>query len=244
MTAIKPVIGITVSQADGRLSLGCGCEKAIVAAGGIPLPLPIHLEPSDAAAVLACCDGILFSGGVDLDPLYYGEEVLLACGAIDTERDVIEKAYFEAARARHLPIFGICRGHQILNVFLGGDLYQDIDTQFKRENALQHRSQGPSDSLLHSIHPIENTLLAEISQKDTLRVTSTHHQAIRRVASCLKVGAYSSDGIVEALESTNEDFLLSVQWHPELLWPKDPAALALFQRLVAESAAHHRKENT
>ena len=233
----KPVIGITVSQWDGRLQLGCGCEKAIVAAGGLPLPLPIHIAPEDADALLACCDGILFSGGVDVDPVLYGEEVLEACESIDTERDQAEIAYFEEARKRHLPIFGICRGHQLINVLLGGDLYQDLPTGFPRENALQHRSKSSGDTLLHSIRVESGSLLERVVDGEPMRVTSTHHQAVRKVGKDLRAVGHSADGVIEALEGTGEDYLLTVQWHPELRYAREQHALKLFKGLVEAARA-------
>ncbi len=237
----KPVIGITVSPSDGGLHLGCGCEKAIVAAGGLPLLLPIHIDPADAGALLQRCDGILFSGGADLDPAYYGEEVLADCGGIVPERDTAEVAYFAAARELHLPMFGICRGHQVINVLMGGDLYQDLPTGFPRKNALQHRSQGAGDCLLHSIRVEADSMLHQLTNGAAMRVTSTHHQAVRRVGEGLRAVGFAADGVIEALEGTGEDYILSVQWHPELRYAREQHALELFRGLV--EAARHRMES-
>lgn len=241
MDTKKPVIGITVSEWEGSLRLGFGCEKAIVAAGGLPLLLPIHISPEDAAALLARCDGVLFSGGVDVDPVLYGEEVLEACETIDVDRDKAEIAYFEAARAMHLPMFGICRGHQMINVLMGGDLYQDLPTGFPRENALQHRSKSAGDTLLHSIRVEEDSMLQKIIHGEPMRVTSTHHQAVRKVGKGLRAVGHSADGVIEALESTGEDYILTVQWHPELRFEREKHALELFCALVA--AARTRMES-
>ena len=236
----KPVIGITVNADGGHLALGFGCERAIIAAGGIPLLLPIHITDDDAGVLLRRCDGLLFSGGADLDPAYYGENVLAACGGIDVERDKAEAAYFAAARRMHLPLFGICRGHQIINALMGGDLYQDIVTQFPRENALQHRSAGAGDTLLHPIDIQPGSLLEEISAGEPMRVTSTHHQAVRRVAEGLRATGTSPDGIIEVLEGTGEDFIMSVQFHPELRFEREGHALRLFRTWV-DAARQHRE---
>lgn len=236
----RPIIGVTVSRDAGRLVLNEDCEKAVLAGGGLPLPLPVHIQTADAAALLAHCDGILFSGGPDLDPAYYGEEVLAPCGAIDTERDAAEAAYFAAAQQLRLPVLGICRGHQVINVLLGGDLYQDIDTQLPRTPALQHSCRGPFETLLHTVRPTPGSLLAQLVGEAPVRVTSTHHQAARRVACGLRACGFAPDGIVEALEGTGEDFLLCVQWHPERRFDKEDHALALFQALV-EAARRHRE---
>ena len=236
----KPVIGITVNADGGHLALGCGCERAIVAAGGIPLLLPIHIGADDAEALLRRCDGILFSGGADLDPVYYGENVLAACGGIDVDRDKAEVAYFAAARRLHLPTLGICRGHQVINALMGGSLYQDIVTQFPRENALQHRSAGAGDTLLHPICIEPDSLLEKIAAGEPMRVTSTHHQAVRRVADGLRVTGTSPDGVIEVLEGTGEDFILSVQFHPELRFEREGHALRLFRTFV--DAARRREK--
>ncbi len=242
MSTQKPVIGITVSEWDGSLHMGFGCEKAIVAAGGLPLMLPIHIEPADAEALLARCDGILFSGGVDVDPTCYGEEVLEACESIDVDRDKAETAYFEAARQLHLPMFGICRGHQIINVLMGGDLYQDLPTGFPRENALQHRSKGASDTLLHSIRTESGSLLEKVTHGAPMRVTSTHHQAVRRVGKGLRACGHTADGVIEALEGTDEDYILTVQWHPELRYAREQHALDLFRGLVEAARVRMEKK--
>ena len=236
----KPVIGITASADGGRLALGCGCERAVVAAGGIPLVLPVHIGSDDAEALLRRCDGVLFSGGADLDPVYYGENVLAACGGIDVDRDKAEAAYFAAARRLHLPIFGICRGHQVINALMGGTLYQDIVTQFPRENALQHRSAGAGDTLLHPICIEPGSRLEKIADGEPMRVTSTHHQAVRRIADGLRATGTSPDGIIEVLEGTGEDFIMSVQFHPELRFEREGHALRLF-RAFTDAARRYRE---
>ncbi len=234
----KPMIGITVNSDGGCLALGFGCEQAILAAGGIPVLLPMHLDTQDALQLMSRCDGILFSGGVDLDPVYFGEPVLAKCGGIDALRDAAEKAYFDAARQLRLPMMGICRGHQVINALMGGDLYQDLDSQFIRERPLQHRSAGAGDALLHDVTVAEGSLLKNVVKLDRMRVTSTHHQAVRRVAPGLKATGMSEDGVVEVLESDGEDFILTVQFHPELRFSREQHALALFQSFTGAAARY------
>ncbi len=233
MSHTKPVIGITSSNDGGVIRISHACEKAILAAGGLPIALPVHFDAEDAKAILSRCDGILFSGGVDVDPLRYGEEVLTGCQEIDEERDAAEAAYFYAARAMHLPIMGICRGHQIINVLCGGDLYQDIPLQLpQRSPMVQHRSCSRADTLLHNIRTAPGSLLEQLTDGAAMRVTSTHHQAVRKVGDGLKAVGWASDGLVEALEGTGEDYLLTVQWHPENRYMHEQHAMALFQGLV------------
>ncbi len=242
MEQTKPVIGITASNEDGVLRISLACENAIVAAGGLPLVLPVHIKPEDAPALLQRCDGILFSGGVDVDPLRYGEEVLTGCQAIDEERDAAEEAYFDAARQMHMPIMGICRGHQVINVLCGGDLYQDIPEQLPgRSPMVQHRSRSRSDTLLHNIRTAPGSLLDKVTGGAAMRVTSTHHQAVRNVGTGLRAVGWASDGIVEALEGTGEDYLLTVQWHPENRVTREAHALALFRGLIEAARARMEK---
>ena len=238
MKCNKPVIGITVNGGK-NLSLGLADEKAIVAAGGIPLLLPIHIEEDDAKRLIGLCDGIMFTGGEDINPKMMGEEMIPQCGFADDERDKAEKAYFKYAREKHIPISGICRGHQVINVFMGGTLYQDITTQCQRENAIQHRSPRAVDDIMHTVKVEKGSLLKKVVGCDFMEVTSTHHQAIKTPAPGLKVTATAPDGIIEALESTDGDYILTVQFHPELRYDKEDYALNIFKGLV--NAAENNK---
>ncbi len=234
----KPIIGITVNGGK-NLSLGLADEKAVIAAGGTPVLLPIHIGDDDAKRLIDICDGILFTGGEDVNPKYMNEETLPQCGYADDERDRAEQMYFKYARQKHIPIFGICRGHQAVNVFMGGSLYQDITTQCQRLNAIQHKSPRGVSDIMHTVSVEKGSLLEKVAGYDTLDVTSTHHQAIKRVADGLKVVATAPDGIIEALEGTGDDYILTVQFHPELRYDKEDHALNLFKGLI--NAAKNKK---
>ncbi len=238
MNSNKPIIGITVNGGK-NLSLGLADEKAVIAAGGIPLLLPIHIEEEDAKRLIGLCDGIMFTGGEDINPQMMGEEMIPQCGFADDERDRAEQMYFKYARQKHIPISGICRGHQVINVFMGGTLFQDITTQCQRDNAIQHRSPRAVSDIMHTVSVEKGSLLEKVVGCDFMEVTSTHHQAIKRAAPGLKVVAKAPDGIIEALEGTGDDYILTVQFHPELRYDREDHALNLFKGLV--NAAKNNK---
>ena len=180
----------------------------------------IDLGNSDAAVNEAlCCDGLLLPGGADVNPKLYGQEPSEKCGSPNQLRDAAEMKMLEAFLPTGKPIFGICRGSQLLNVFMGGTLKQDIkDIQKCKHMHFPSKNKGT-----HMVNVAVNTQLSSIlGQPKTLRVNSLHHQAAERVGSGLTVCAVSEDGFVEAVELTNHRFCLGVQWHPEHMSRKNP----------------------
>jgi len=232
--AQRKIVGITCSQGtigDWQLPMDyvrCAYSFACEKSGLLPLLLPVTGDEAVRAAQLDLLDGLLFSGGLDIRPSLYGEHDVHP--ATETEaggRDEHEIALVRAAVARDLPIFAICRGLQVLNVALGGTLYQDLPTQVDTEWA--HR-QGPhSSEKTHRTCVVPGSRLAGIlSGSDTLPINSHHHQAAKDVAPGLVVTARADDGVVEALEKPDARFLLGVQWHPENLYETDAPSRALF----------------
>ncbi len=204
-----PLIGISGSYASegvGSTTLNTNYSQAISKAGGVPVVIPTLSSREEADAVLAKLDGIVFSGGEDLDPSFYGEEKLNETVFVDTVRDVSDVFLAQAALASKKPILAICRGEQLMNVVLGGSLYQDLAEQ-KPENV-------GHGGTVHKILAEPGSLLAKLYGTDSLEVNSSHHQAVKDVAPGLVVTAYSSDGVVEAYEGNN---LIAVQFHPEKL---------------------------
>ena len=208
--------------------------KAVLKAGGLPVILPITL--ADSALVeeyLEMIDGLILTGGADIHPSFYGQIVLERCGEIDEERDRFEVELIHATRARDLPFLGICRGLQVLNVALGGSLYQDLSyragTDPTHMNSRERRAEPA-----HPVVIAPGSRLAAIIGAGELIVTSTHHQAIRDIAPGLAVSAVAPDGVIEGIEGPGR-FLLAVQWHPERMADRHPEQLALFRSLV-ESA--------
>lgn len=239
---VKPIIGITAFvEEDLSSRLNVAYSKSIIEAGGIPLIIPIGVE-EEAAQILALTDGLLLSGGHDVHPFLFGAEPSLKLGKIHPARDTIELALIEAAFQRKMPIFGICRGIQILNVALGGTLYQDIDSDHFSTKLLQHMQQSGRAVATHSVQVIADNLLATIVEQEKIAVNSFHHQAVNVLAEKLKVAAKSSDGIIEAVVHEEMPFCLAVQWHPEeLAIAGDEGAQKLFSAFV-EASLKFKKE--
>ena len=242
---MKPVIGITPSpsldaQPHGefrRYVLNEAYASAIAAAGGLPVILPPHAET--VSQLLDLVDGLLLSGGADLDPVLYGESPAHpATYGVDPVRDRFELDLVAAAVEDDVPVFGICRGIQVLNVALGGSLVQDIPSEV--ESTIAHRQQEvglPADSVGHDVELRDHPVFASLFDGRTLGVNSFHHQSINRVASSLVPVAHASDGVVEAVVRPDSRFVLGLQWHPELMFRRHPEQLRPFAALVAAAAA-------
>ncbi len=227
---MNPLIGITCSideQAD-RLQLNAAYLEAVEAAGGVPVLLAGGRET--ALEVISRLDGILFTGGVDLDPAYFGEDPLPGLGEVSPRRDLFEVELCRTAHRLGVPSLGICRGCQLMAIALGGDVYQDIPSQLPK--ALQHAQRGPRFHKSHGVTVTPGSRLAWIAGLDGLRVNSFHHQSVRRLPQGASVCAVAPDGVVEAFEDPSHPFWLGVQWHPEGLWHEDEVASALFRSLV------------
>jgi putative glutamine amidotransferase len=242
---MKPVIGITPSpsldaQPHGRFLrhvLNEAYASAVAAAGAVPLILPPQAGNTDA--LLGLVDGLLLSGGADLAPARYGDhEIHPATYGIDAARDQFELDLVAAAVAADLPVLGICRGIQVLNVALGGTLIQDIPTQVA--SAASHRQQEdglPADAIGHEVVVAADPVVASVFDAATIGVNSFHHQAIARLAPSLVAVAHAPDGIVEAVVRPASAFLVGVQWHPELMYRRHPEQLRPFAALVAAAGA-------
>jgi putative glutamine amidotransferase len=194
---------------------------------------PCRSGPTLVEEYLETIDGLILTGGADIHPSFYGQIVLERCGEIDEERDRFEVELIRAARGFDLPFLGICRGLQVLNVALGGSLYQDLSYRAGTDPAhMSPRERRGEPS--HQVAITPGSRLAAIIGTRELPVTSTHHQIIRDLAPDLAVSAVAPDGVIEAIEGTGR-FLLAVQWHPERMADRHPEQLALFRSLV-ESA--------
>lgn len=232
---MRPRIGITSwhhDEGDERWEFAPEpYSRAIAQAGGLPLILPIIRDEDLLVEVLDTLDGLLFTGGEDIHPSFYGEPIEERCGRIDQERDHFELKLAEAALNRQLPILGICRGIQLLNIVLGGSLYQDLSY---RPGTLPHHLslREKRYELVHRVNLQPESHLAKVFRSLAFDVTSTHHQLLKDVAPGLKAVAFADDGVVEGVEATDYPFLLAVQWHPERMIGKHPEHLALFRALV------------
>lgn len=221
----RPVIGIAPSIGDGKIKMSTAYAESVFRAGGIPFFLPYTTDGA-VIAEYAKLDGFLFAGGVDVDPVLYGEEKLNDTVEIDPARDAFEMALFSAVYPTGKPIFGICRGIQSINVALGGTLYQDIPA---------HRQSEPGRVATHEVRIERGTRMHGIVRGDSVMANSFHHQAIKTPAPTLCVAGRACDaaGTIEAMETCEAGrFLLAVQWHPEILAAEFPAHAALFFEFV------------
>ena len=236
-----PLIGITadVSSAsashkfkDSTLFLPERYLAAIERAGAIPVVLPANRRKSAVRRILGVLNGLVLSGGnFDIHPRYYGERPIKELGEIKAARTEFELEITHAALKRDLPILGICGGAQAINVALGGSLYQDITAQLAQAGADEHSSKNPESG--HPIHVEHGTRLFTIIQRSTLKVNTSHHQAVKRVGRGLIVNALADDGVIEGIESAEHSFVLGVQWHPEVLAPRRQHQRRIFSSFVA-----------
>ncbi|HEX5385072.1 MAG TPA: gamma-glutamyl-gamma-aminobutyrate hydrolase family protein [Gemmatimonadales bacterium] len=227
-----------------RTGVNAAYARAVAGAGGVPLILSQIIGAAHAGAALEGCDGLLLTGGEDIDPSYYRAAASPHLETVDAERDRFELALFAAAHARRLPILGICRGIQLVNVALGGTLWQDLPTE--RPGPVAHDGASrtppaPRDARIHAVRLAAGSRAARALGTERLEVNSLHHQAVRYLAPGLVATGWSDDGIVEAVESADEPWLLAVQWHPEEMHAHASAPdHGMFRSLVAEAARHTR----
>ena len=217
--------------------------EGVAGAGGVPVVLPPLGDDRAAGAMVQSLDGLLLSGGSDLDPGYYGEEPVPELGATLPERDTFEMALLGLALRRQIPIFGICRGMQVLNVALGGTLYQDLPSQWDG-NVLKHRQATPKWQPTHEVEVREGSYIAEVMGREVVKVNSYHHQGIKDLAEGLLVTGRSSDGVIEAVEAADlsERWLLGVQWHAEAMRGAGPQQESLFEAHVSAAERHALRE--
>ena len=213
--------------------------EGVAAAGGTPVVLPPVGDEGAAEALIHSLDGLLLSGGSDLDPGYYGEEPVSELGVTLPERDAFEMALVGLALRRGMPVFGICRGMQVLNVALGGTLYQDLPSQWEQD-LLKHRQATPKWQPTHEVRVSESSYIAEVMGRESVKVNSYHHQGIRDLAEGLVVTGRSSDGVIEAVEAEDlsERWLLGVQWHAEAMRGAGPQQESLFEAHVSAAEGH------
>jgi putative glutamine amidotransferase len=192
-----------------------GYMRGLEEAGAVPVILPLTESENVLKQTADKFDGFLFTGGHDVNPKLYGQEKTALCEEACDERDKMEAYIFrEAVLNQNKPALGICRGIQLLNVLLGGTLYQDLPTEFS--SSIKHASKGPPyDAPAHSVSIAANTPLRELIGKERIEVNSYHHQGINRIAEGLEIMALADDGLVEAVYMPNRPYVWAVQWHPE-----------------------------
>ena len=236
--ARSPLIGVSTSITVGthpeRAYVNSTYLFAIQQAGGIPLPLPPQLSPHALGTVAAMLDGLLLTGGGDMDPAAFGEPPHPTLYDVAPSRDALETAAIGIALDRGLPVLAVCRGIQVLNVALGGSLHQDVGSD--PGTPLTHSQKEPRDQPTHAVKLASDSRLAAVMGTDALEVNSMHHQAVKALGKGLRAVAWSPDQVVEGVELDDPARLvLGVQWHPEELVRQSDAARRLFAALVDAS---------
>ena len=225
-----PVIGISGNFRDGDCTLAEAYYKSVSEAGGTPVIIPPYDDWKALVSIVDTLDGIVLSGGADIDPDFLGEEPL-DCVSVNPRRDAPELMLVRLAADRQIPVLGICRGIQVLTAALGGKLYQDIKTQHDRP-CIEHSQSAPRGVPSHDVSIEKDSLLYSLLGKDTLAVNSFHHQAVREVPAGFRVTAIAPDGIIEAMESVAFRPIMGVQWHPEcFIMEDDRTMMPIFARL-------------
>lgn len=241
MSDYRPVVAIPCryNWSTSYYELRETYPEAIYAAGGIPLMLPLIPEEDYLESILAPVDAICLSGSInDVDPLRYGHEPKPKLGPVVPQRDDMDAMLIEWAEERRLPILAICFGIQSLNVYRGGTLIQDVESEVP--GALKHMQGELFYRRSHSINITENSLLARLAHSTKALVNSHHHQAIDVVGRHLEPVAWAADGVIESVIDTRPDrFVMGVQWHPEVGWQTDTLSQAIFAHFIEQSRQRH-----
>lgn len=227
----RPLIIVTPLWDEERKSLWMlpGYLDGLRRAGADAMVLDLNSDKEYLERMISLADGLLITGGQDVAPQLYGEETQPACGATCAALDSMEWELLAMAEERDMVTLGICRGLQLINVYYGGTLYQDIPSQ--KEGALSHRMTAPYDRVFHEVEIMDGTLLSSALGAGRMGVNSYHHQGVKRVGRGLRVAAVATDGLVEALEREGRRFIVGVQWHPELA-PSDEREQLIFRAFV------------
>lgn len=229
-----PVIGITSAFIHKTLNtegvyVHHDYHRAVLLCGGIPVllpPVPLHVIPS----YLKLCDGFILSGGEDVDPAHYGQPPHEKLGFVFQERDEFELSLTTALLRKPKPVLAICRGLQLLNIALGGTLWQDLPSQ--RSSPILHDQKSHRSVPVHHVTLSPQSRLAAILKSPSINVNSLHHQGIDRLGKGLVAVGHSSDGLIEAVEMEGKDFMIGVQWHPESMVPESSEMNRLFSHFV------------
>ena len=239
-----PMIGVTssIESDERRQYINRNYMNRLLKAGAIPVLLSMDMDSAQIALCLSRLDGLMLSGGNDIDPMIFGESPASGLGQVSPKRDKLEMKLIKDAYRRDMPIFAICRGVQSLNVALGGTLYQDLPTQYvspASQPAILHSQTAPERYASHTIALEIGSPLHAIFGMDTIGVNSFHHQAIKDLAPSLTVCARASDGVIEAVYDAGKAFVYGVQWHPERM----KEGMPLFHKFAeACTDFSHRKE--
>src|SRR5437773_10437018 len=232
---LRPLIGITtrLDHKEDIFYLRRYYAEAVYAAGGTPVYIPLIPESDYIEPLVSRLDGVLLSGSnSDVDPLRYDQAPHQKLGPVVYERDETDSLLLRICESRKTPLLAICYGMQALNVYRGGTLFQDLESQV--EEVIQHQQLGPRNRPSHSVKIKDESILAILAGSTAVRVNSHHHQGLDKLGQNLEAIAESADGLVEAVINTKTDhFMLGVQWHPEIGWEEDPLSQAIFKHFIS-----------
>ncbi len=244
---MKPIIGVTARYLmDGRMTFSrvdIRNMNAIIDNGGVPVVLATTREEELMNQYIEMIDGLYFTGGIDISPLEYGEDPIPELKTTTPEHDYFEKLIYLKAAEQDMPILGVCRGVQLMNVAAGGSLYQDIYVQHEGTN--DHNPTATSG--VHPYHRVsinQETLLHKIFNRLELGVNTHHHQAVKKLGDGYIASGIASDGIVEAIESTKLTFAVGVQWHPEEMYEAYPEFNRLYRSFIEAADKHKTRKNS
>ena len=241
MQAARPIIGITGNFGTKGCELAQGYYESVLQAGGIPLVLPPYTDAEALCQTLDRVDGILLSGGGDINPLLLGEEPIPGLHSICPQRDEMELMLVRQAYNRQIPMLGICRGIQTMVAALGGTLYQDLNTQYSDAPLIKHDQDLDRAYASHTVKAVAGSILSRLfpdTEEKGLPVNSFHHQAVRTPGPLLRVSAKATDGVIEAVESNEFKSIMGVQWHPECFITRGcRCMMPLFEWLITESSS-------
>ncbi|NCB31745.1 MAG: gamma-glutamyl-gamma-aminobutyrate hydrolase family protein [Clostridia bacterium] len=243
----QPLIGISGSMdlEETRFSILRFYTQAIHASGGVPVMLSPDMDDADVDACLSRMDGLLLAGGNDISPALFDQAPVEGLGDVNPLRDQAEMRLLNWAIAHLLPVLGICRGVQMMNVALGGTLYQDLPSQYRTPNdcpPMQHVQRQPGQYTSHTVCIDESSPLGQMIGRKEIWVNSFHHQAAQNVKQPAHACAWAPDGVIESIYLPDHPFFVGVQWHPERMFATDEPSKALFDGLIA--AACTRKKTT
>lgn len=242
----KPVIGIFSSPLNNPhpsfrtipcSGLNIAYSEAVIRNGGIPLIFPYTFDASAIREMIDQCDGVIIPGGVDVDPRYFGEDPHPEIGVIDPDLDAIQMMALAYMEEKQMPVLGICRGCQIMNVYAGGSIYQDLAAEYEGKPNL-HAQKEKRSYAIHKVQLEEGSYLRELLGEESIYTNSMHHQAVHQVGKNLRVVARTADGVVEAIEHDN-GIWLATQWHPEELVDSVPQMNRIFADLIEKAAQRH-----
>ncbi|MCX7922864.1 MAG: gamma-glutamyl-gamma-aminobutyrate hydrolase family protein [Clostridia bacterium] len=234
MRQYRPLIAVTPGyNYDTSMSyVKNGYYEGVIEAGGLPVLLPLTTDEGILLEFISRCDGILLSGGPDIDAKYFGEWNLPLYDEISPQRDTMELFIAQKAIEHDKTVLGICRGIQVINVAMGGTIFQDIYMQNKDKVLVRHSQNAPKWYPTHDVYIEKDSRVAATFNSECVRVNSFHHQAVKDVAPDFVVTSRAEDGIIESIEHAKKTFVVGVQWHPELMWQNDKSFLGLFKEFI------------